>query len=80
VNGKPVEYSWKEGEVIGYTLAGTTVAGSVTIFVNELHHQGEPPEDKKVPHRRGNQYLLIEDYGTPLGVDVAVNHVGDCFD
>ena len=43
-------------------------------------HQGEPPEDKKVPHRRGNQYLLIEDYGTPLGVDVAVNHVGDCFD
>ena len=80
VNGKPAEYSWKEGEVSGYTLAGTTVAGSVTIFVNELHHQGEPPEDKKVPHRRGNQYLLIEDYGTPLGVDVAVNHVGDCFD
>ena len=24
--------------------------------------------------------LEIEDYGTPLGVDVMINHVGDCFD
>ena len=68
-------------EVLGYTLAKTTVAGSVTIFVNELHGKGDPPEGKHIPkNRRGNQYLIIQDYGTPLGVEVPINHVGDCFD
>ena len=28
----------------------------------------------------GNPFLIINDYGTPLGVELIINHVGDCFD
>lgn len=34
----------------------------------------------KTPKRPGKVVYIVEDYGTPLGVDIAINHVGDCFD
>ena len=80
IEGQPANYRWHETEVPGYTLAKTTVVGGATVFVNQLHRREAPPEDKPVPKRPGNQYLIIEDYGTPLGVEVVINHVGDCFD
>ena len=49
-----------------------------------LKQEGEdgykPGEDTPNDDTRGDSYLIIEDYGTPLGVDVVINHVGDCFD
>jgi len=82
VNGQQVTYTWHEQEVIGYTQTGAEVSGNTTIFTNTVIQRAEePPEGKKVPgKRRGDNYLIIEDYGTPLGVEVIINHVGDCFD
>lgn len=39
-------------------------------------------ESKPAPKpRNGWKHLVsIDDYGTPLGVEVSINHVGDCFD
>lgn len=34
----------------------------------------------KTPKRPGKVVYIVEDYGTPLGVDIAINHAGDCFD
>ena len=34
-------------------------------------------EKPKVP---GNTWYVFDEYETPLGVEVMINHVGDCFD
>ena len=82
IGGYPARYYWTEGEVPGYDLVSMdVVGGSTVIFTNELHRQKKPPEDKPTGKKlRGDKYLIIEDYGTPLGVEVSINHVGDCFD
>lgn len=83
VGGIPMMYFWTEHDVPGYIKTGMTVVGGTTMFTNSLatYRETVPPEGKPVPTRkRGENYLIIEDYGTPLGVDVAINHVGDCFD
>ena len=81
MHGQPMSYSWTEQEVLGYTQSEVSVVGNTTIFTNYMRRRPEnPPEDKKVTKQRGNSYVIIEDYGTPLGVDVVINHVGDCFD
>jgi len=80
LNGVPVSYSWKEQEVLGYEETGVAIVGSTTVFTNTLRQPKKPPEGKKTGTKRGNNYLIIEDYGTPLGVEVVINHVGDCFD
>ena len=36
-----------------------------------------PDDGRKVP---GKPTVVFEDYDTPLGVEVIINHVGDCFD
>ena len=28
----------------------------------------------------GNQFYVFDEYETPLGVEIMINHVGDCFD
>ena len=43
-----------------------------------IRKKGEPKQGKKPP-MSGN-LVDIEDYETPLGVEVIINHVGDCFD
>ena len=83
VNGQPVTYSWTEQEAVGYEQTGKDVSGNNAVFTNTVIERGkeEPPEGKKKPPKtRGDNYLIIEDYGTPLGVEVVINHVGDCFD
>jgi len=82
VNGQPAVYTWTEQEVLGYEQAGVDVNGTTTVFTNALFERGgDVPEEKKIPtKRRGNSYIIVEDYGTPLGVEVDINHVGDCFD
>ena len=78
INGKPVTYTWKEQEVIGYQ-GSVKVEGSLTIFTNTYVEPKNPTkggDTKKV----GPGLLDIEEYLTPLGVDIIINHVGDCFD
>ena len=47
------------------------LGGNLTILTNTL---------RRTPGKPGEPYLIIEEYGTPLGVEVIINHVGDCFD
>lgn len=82
VNGQRMTYTWTEQEVIGYVGSVETI-GNTTIFTNTRIERGQnpPPDGKNPPKKgRGNEYIVIEDYGTPLGVEVVINHVGDCFD
>ncbi len=39
---------------------------------------GETP--KPTPPGRGDPFIDIDDYDTPLGLGAIINHVGDCFD
>ena len=79
LNGKPAVYKWTEGSVIGYEQESVVVEGGVTVFTNKPveskdPEKGAPPKKVTLP-----EYFLPE-YETPLGVDIIINHVGDCFD
>ena len=79
VNGKPAEYTWTEQEVIGYELESMETEGTVTTFTNKPWSRPDKPTEGKTPRLPGEE-IIIEEYETPLGVDVIINHVGDCFD
>ena len=80
VNGKPAEYTWKEQKVLGYELESVITEGSVTTFTNTLWKRPDKPTEGKKPKNAGDTWYIFEEYDTPLGVDVVINHVGDCFD
>ncbi len=79
VNGTEVTYTWTEQTVIGYDRTNVTVNGTVTEITNTLWQRQEEvvAEGAKRP---GNMFYVFEEYETPLGVEVMINHVGDCFD
>ena len=77
--GEPIEYTWTEQAVIGYTLTDQYDSGSMTVFVNSLWKRPDTPPEGKKPRLPGNP-TVIPDYDTPLGVEVIINHVGDSFD
>ena len=79
VNGQPAVYTWTEQEVIGYELESVVTEGSVTTFTNKPWNRPDKPTEGKTPRLPGED-IIIEEYETPLGVDVIINHVGDCFD
>ena len=79
VNGQPAEYTWTEQEVIGYELESMETEGTVTTFTNKPWSRPDKPTEGKTPRLPGEE-IIIEEYETPLGVDVIINHVGDCFD
>ena len=70
-NGALVNYTWSEQEVLGYTRSGYSVRDGVTTFTNSYRRR---------PRNPGEPPIIIEEYGTPLGIDIIINHVGDCFD
>ena len=80
VNGEAAVYTWKEQTVRGYQQEKVETVGSTTIFTNKLYERPTPPPGTKAPTPPGTPYLIIEEYGTPLGVEIIINHVGDCFD
>lgn len=80
VNGEPAVYTWSEPEVMGYTLESMVTEGNVTVITNEVWQREEEPKMGKTPKVPGNDLTLIDEYDTPLGVEVIINHVGDCFD
>ncbi len=79
-DGKEIEYSWTEQEIVGYKQKSRTTNGNVTTFTNELVGIPQPPEGYKYPKAPGGNYAFFEEYPTALGVEVYINHVGDCFD
>ncbi len=80
VNGQPAKYGWKEQEVIGYTLTGVKEEGNAMTFTNTVWERPEKPTEGKPPKTTGETWYFFEEYDTPLGVEVIINHVGDCFD
>ena len=79
VNGKPVTYTWTEQNVLGYDLTDVKVDGNTTTFTNTLWKRPEHGGGKK-PKTPGTPVEYIDEYDTPLGVEIVINHVGDCFD
>jgi len=80
VNGEPVTYTWKEQSVLGYTLTSVSTSGTVTTFTNSLWQRPELENGDEPPKTPGTVLYVFEEYETPLGVEVMINHVGDCFD
>ena len=80
VNGQPVTYSWTEQSVIGYVQSGASANGGTTVFTNSLWQRPELADEVEKPKVPGDTYYVFEEYETPLGVEVMINHVGDCFD
>lgn len=78
-HGEKIAYTWTEQEVIGYILADVKTTGTLTVFTNTLWKRPENSEGKK-PKLPGKPTEFIDEYDTPLGVAVTINHVGDCFD
>jgi len=76
VNGVEARYTWSEQSVLGYTQTSAVTNGNMTTFTNRFTspvlpdngNPGKPP------------VYIFEDYDTPLGIEVIINHVGDCFD
>ena len=86
VNGTEVAYTWSEQSVLGYTSSVAT-SGNVTTFTNTYRLVTPPttPPGGNNPPRTPNEtpeepLEVIEDYNTALGIEVMINHVGDCFD
>jgi hypothetical protein len=80
INGKPAEYTWTEQSVMGYKLVSKVTEGNVTTFTNKPWERPEEPTQGKKPKTPGDTWFVFDDYETPLGVEVVINHVGDCFD
>ena len=80
VNGRKAEYGWKEQEVLGYTLENVEQRGSHMTFTNAVWSRPDKPSQGKKPKTAGQAMYIFEDYDTPLGVEIVINHVGDCFD
>ena len=80
VNGQKAVYAWSEQEVIGYKLREVKEEGSTMTFYNAPWKRPENPTAGGRPKTRGETFFELEDYETPLGVNVIINHVGDCFD
>ncbi len=80
INGQPAEYSWKEQETLGYVAEGKSVSGSVTVFTNRISEIPQVPDEYRKPRTPGGSWAMFEDYQTALGVELIINHVGDCFD
>ena len=80
INGEPVTYSWKEEEIVGYTLSGQSAAGAAYVFTNRAREIPDIPPDQPQPRTPGGGWVIFEEYDTALGGETLINHVGDCFD
>ena len=81
VNGEKAVYSWSEQLVLGYSDEPVVREQDGTMtFINRPWERPDQPAKGGKAKTRGNEYITLDDYDTPLGVDVIINHVGDCFD
>lgn len=80
LNGKPVQYSWVEQETVNYRRVGEVTEGNLTTFTNQVVQIPQVQENQPKPKTPEGGWLRIDDYDTALGMDLLINHVGDCFD
>ncbi len=80
INGQEVTYSWTEQETVGYVRDSVVTDGNVTTFRNRIVRIPTPPQGSKTPRVPSGDIAYFEEYKTALGVEVMINHVGDCFD
>ena len=84
VNGQTVTYTWTEAQVPGYRQVSVMTNGNSTVFTNEKIETPKIPEEQQEVVRRpqtpGVTLQVFEEYDTALGVNIIINHVGDCFD
>ena len=80
--GTEIHYEWKETEVPGYHVESTYEIDVVTTVVNRVYEIPiwDPDTPGKPPKLPGKPMTILEEYDTPLGVEIVINHVGDCFD
>lgn len=78
--GVPISYSWTEATVLGYTLVSATTSGGVTTLTNRVQETPKVQEGQAQPKVPRDVTVSIDDYDTALGLNVLINHVGDCFD
>ena len=77
--GVRMEYTWTEQEVSGYVLKEKTVNGNNAVFTNTPWQRTVPDQPTRV-RRPGKPVLVIDEYETPLALNIDINHVGYCFD
>ena len=75
-DGNTIHYTWTEHTIPGYECVVTKNVGGTTIFVNRYRPLTLPDTDGT----GGKTVFLIGDYDTALGVEVIINHVGDCYE
>lgn len=80
VDGQPVQYTWLEKPTPGYAMAYALTNGNHTTLINRLWQPPQVQEGKKQPRRTGTEWYAFDDYDTPLGVEIMINHVGDCYE
>ncbi len=80
INGEDVAYSWTEQETIGYVRESVVTSGIVTTFTNRITRIPPTPAGYKPPKTPGGDWAVFEEYRTALGIELVINHVGDCFD
>jgi hypothetical protein len=80
VDGEPAQYAWSEQSVISYSLKNVKEENNTMVFTNVLWDRPDTPTGGRKPKTTGDTWLIFEEYDTPLGVEVVINHVGDCFD
>jgi hypothetical protein len=79
-DGRPITYTWTERSVPEYVLTDTQANGNETVITNSLWERPPVPEDEVPPKVPGRPVVVLDEYETPLGVEVMINHVGDCFE
>ncbi|MBR6165270.1 MAG: hypothetical protein IKQ45_05020, partial [Clostridia bacterium] len=71
-------------QVPGYRQVSVMTNGNSTVFTNEKIETPKIPEEQQEVVRRpqtpGVTLQVFEEYNTALGVNIIINHVGDCFD
>ena len=79
--GKDIHYKWEESAVVGYTLENEYIQNGITTFVNRVWERPVEYNQKgKKPKTAGRKTYEFDEYDTPLGVEIMINHVGDCFE
>ena len=80
VNGQPATYTWTEQAVLSYNLVSVVTEGDMTTFTNQVWVKPTTNTNGGKTPKRTGETVTFEEYETPLGVEITINHVGDCFD
>ena len=80
--GNEIVYEWKEVEVPGYHIESTYEIDVITIITNRIYEIPQIPKGMPKPTlpKKTVVFADIDEYETALGINITINHVGDCFD